>query len=68
MLHVSARAAKKILTGKVHHMTAHEGPNGEQRYSSTLSLTSALDRVEWSPRPGPLTPGKDPVPNVQEAG
>jgi hypothetical protein len=25
--------------------TDHEGPDGEQRYSSTLSLTSALDGV-----------------------
>jgi hypothetical protein len=25
--------------------TGHEGPEGEQRYSSTLSLTSALDGV-----------------------
>jgi len=30
--------------GKVHPRTGHEGPEGEQRYSSTLSLTSALDR------------------------
>ena len=36
-------------------------------YSSTLSLTSALDG--WStPRPGRFTPGKDPVPIVLEAG
>ena len=31
--------------GKVHPRTGHEGPKGEQRYSSTLSLTSALDGV-----------------------
>jgi hypothetical protein len=30
---------------KVHPITGHEGPEGEQRYSSTLSLTSALDEV-----------------------
>jgi len=29
--------------GKVHPRTGHEGPEGEERYSSTLSLTSALD-------------------------
>jgi hypothetical protein len=29
--------------GKVHPGTGHEGPDGEYRYSSTLSLTSALD-------------------------
>jgi hypothetical protein len=33
------------------------------RYSSTLSLTSALEVGGWStPRPGRFTPGKDPVP------
>ena len=33
-----------VCKGKstVHHSTGHEGPEGEQRYSSTLSLTSAL--------------------------
>jgi hypothetical protein len=28
---------------KVHPATGHEGPEGEKRYSCTLSLTSALD-------------------------
>jgi hypothetical protein len=42
--------------------TGHEGPEVEQRYSSTLSLTSALDGGGWSrPRPGRFTPGKDVV-------
>ena len=37
----------------------------EQRYSSTLSLTSALDRGGWStPRAGCFTAEKDPVPIV----
>ena len=37
-------------------------------YSSTLSLTSALDRGGWSVSlPGRFTPGNDPVPIVQEA-
>jgi len=31
--------------GKVHPRTGHEGPEGEKRYSRTLSLTSALDGV-----------------------
>jgi hypothetical protein len=31
--------------GKVHPRTGHQGPEGEQRYSSTLSLTSALNGV-----------------------
>ena len=38
-------------------------------YSSTLPLTWALDGGGWStPRCGRFTPGKDPVPIVQEAG
>jgi hypothetical protein len=31
--------------GKIQPRTGHEGPEEEQRYSSTLSLTSALDVV-----------------------
>jgi len=47
---------------KVHTRTGHEGPEGEWRYSYTLSLTWALDGGGWStPRPGRFTPGKDPV-------
>ena len=46
--------------GKVHSVTGHEGPEDEQRYSSTLSLTSALDWGGCStPRPGRPTPGKE---------
>ena len=38
-------------------------------YSSTLPLTSALVQSGLlTPRPGHFTPGKDPVPIVQEAG
>jgi hypothetical protein len=48
---------------KVHLRTSHEGPEGEKGYSSTLSLTSALDGDGWStPHPGRFTPRKDPVP------
>ena len=50
---------------KVHPRTGHEGPEGEDRYSSTLSLTSALDGCGWSTSgPGRFAPGKDPVPIV----
>ena len=46
--------------GKIHPRTGHEGPKREQMYSSTLSLTSALDRGGWSPpRPGRFTPRKE---------
>jgi hypothetical protein len=51
--------------GKAHPITGHEGPEGEQRYSSTLSLTSSLDGDGWSaPRPGRFTPGNYTVPVV----
>ena len=60
----SGHKEKSIHPGRV-----HEGPKGEYRYSSTLSLTTALDGGRWStPRPNSVTPGKDPVPIVQEAG
>ena len=55
--------------GEVHPLTDHEGPEEEKRYSSTLSLTSALDEGGWStPRPARFTPWKDQVPIVYEAG
>ena len=47
---------------KVHPRTDRDGPVGEDRYSSTLPLTSALEGDGWSmPRHGRFTPGKDPV-------
>ena len=55
--------AKKYASSnsKCHPTFCHEGPDGEQRYSSTLSLTSALDVGGWlTPRPGRFTPGKIP--------
>jgi hypothetical protein len=55
--------------GKGHRRTGHEGPEGDQMYSPTLPSTSALDWGGCSaPRPGRFTPGKDPVPIVEEAG
>jgi len=51
--------------GKVHPTTGQEGPEGEKRYSSTLSLTSALDGGGWStPGSGRFTARKDLVPIV----
>ena len=45
--------------GKVRPRTSHECPEGEQRFMSTLSLTSALVGGGWSTlRPGRFTPGK----------
>jgi hypothetical protein len=50
-------------------MTGHEGPEVEERYSSTLSLTSALDEGGWStPRPGRFTPGKTQYPLYRMLG
>jgi hypothetical protein len=37
----------------IHPITGHEGPKGEQRYSSTLPLTSELDGGGWSTPPYP---------------
>ena len=55
--------------GKGHPRTGREGPEGEQMYSSTVSLTSALDGGGWStPRPRYFTLGNDSVPIVQGAG
>ena len=46
--------------GEVHPRTGHEGSWREQRYSSTLSLTSALERGGWSTQPlGLFTLGKE---------
>jgi len=43
-------------------MTCHVDPQGEKMFSSTLSLTSALDGGGWStPRSGRFNPGKDAV-------
>jgi hypothetical protein len=43
----------------VHSGTSHEGPEGEQRHSSTLSLTSALDVVgDQRHAPAALPSGK----------
>ena len=33
------------ITSKFHFRTGHEGPEGDQKYTSTRSLTSALDGV-----------------------
>ena len=44
---INAKHAKSLFVyrdkGKVHPRTDHKGPREEYRYSSALSLTSALD-------------------------
>jgi hypothetical protein len=50
------------VKSKVLPTTGHEGLEGEQRHSSSLSLTLALDGDGWSmPHPGCFTPGKEPL-------
>ena len=51
--------AKLKVKGKVQPRTGHKGPEGEERYRSTLSLTSALDGgARSTPRPSRSTLGK----------
>jgi hypothetical protein len=53
--------------GKGHPRTGHEGPKGEQMYSCTVSLTSAIDDVGvQSHGPANLPLGKYPVLIAQE--
>jgi hypothetical protein len=48
------------VKGNFHPSIGHEGKEGKQRDSSTLSLTSAVDGGEWStPHPGHFTPRKE---------
>jgi len=47
--------------GTIHPVSGREGPEGEKRYNSIVSFTSALDGCGWStPRhvPAALTLGK----------
>jgi hypothetical protein len=68
MVDVAKVLDSRLDKGKVHPRTGHEAREGEKNYSSTLSLTLALDGGWWStPRPGRFTPRKDPVPIVQGA-
>jgi len=52
---------------KFYPITGHEGPEGEQRYSYTLSLTSALDWVGGKRHARPLYPLKLPSTHCREA-
>ena len=66
MLHVlSVPHSRQVFTLFI----GHEGPQGEQRYSCTLSRTLALDGGGGSAtRPGRLYPRERPSTIVQEAG
>jgi hypothetical protein len=53
----------KVNVSAVRVITGHEGPEGEQRYSSTLSLTSALDGMDGKRHAAAaLSPGKTRYP------
>jgi hypothetical protein len=55
--------------GKVHPRTGHEGPEGEQMYSPTLPLTSALDGMGGLHHaPAALPPGKTRYPMYRRMG
>ena len=57
------------VKGEVHPRTGYEVPEGEERYSSTLSLASTLEGGGWStPHSSCCIPGIDPVPIVQKTG
>ena len=61
---ISKTDISKTGTSHSHHhqnpVTGHEGPQKEQRYSPTLSLTFLLDGCGWSmPHPSRCTPGKE---------
>jgi hypothetical protein len=67
------RRVEKLSVGKIngnsHAITCHEGTEEEQKYSSALSLTLALDGVGClTPRSYRFNPGNDTVPTVQEGG
>ena len=57
-------ATPTSIFGRLHPFTGHEGPQGEQRYCSTLFQTFALEGPEGSgSRPGrTLPPGKTRYP------
>jgi hypothetical protein len=57
-----------MVKDKVSPRTGHEGPKEGVMYTSTLSLTSALEGAGCKRHPRPLYPGKDPVPIVYEVG
>ena len=62
--------SQQQIVGGFHPFIGHKGPQGEQRYSSTLFLTSALEGGEGSAsRPGrSLPPGKTRYPLYRRLG
>jgi hypothetical protein len=59
----------KVSNGKVHPRTGHQAPEEEYRYSSTPSLTSALDGVGGQRHaPAALPPEKTRYPLYRKLG
>jgi len=59
----------KSFSDKAHPRTGQEGPEGEYKYSSTLSLTSALDMVGGQRHaPAALPPEKTRYPTYRRLG
>ena len=49
-----------LKKGKIHIITHNRGTAVDEKYSSTLSLTSTVDGGGWlTPRPGRFTPEKE---------
>ena len=62
---------KNTETDKIQPITGHERPEGEKRYSSILSLTSALDGGgvgDQRHAPAALPPGKTRYPMTRRLG
>ena len=65
----SLDTAKVKVKGKVHSRRDHKGPEGEQRYNCTVSLTSALDGVGGQRHaPAALPLGKTRYPLYRRLG
>jgi len=61
--------SEQLASYKVHPRTGHEGPEGEQMYSSTLPSTSAPDGVGGQRHaPAALPPGKSRYPLYRGLG
>ena len=64
----ASRVSSKVRV-KLTLTAGHEGPEGEQKYNSTLSLTSALDGVGGQRHPpANLPPGKTRYPLYRRLG
>jgi len=68
IMEIHTTRADRQSKGEAHPITCHEVPEGEKRYNSTLSLTSALDGWVVNTTPRPLRHReRELVPIVQEA-